>query len=593
MDQLKMMCHEGKQFPMNLPPGEYLEYFVTSYYEQLNRQQHRLFSLEQDSELTFREYAAEGEAFWNINVCNQQALISHLDLNCDVQRPDPKCRFLFVHAPHSRAKLKTTREMLMQSLTYFQVMPEFLDFVFPLGERVVAQDFYSDGFYQRTRLSEATQGLNIPGRAWSGQGIELCYSLKSVERSEHQTDWPWSIRHCATHHTFDVMNIRSTWVIVKGNQLIEKRMTSATSGRGPPEFSSYDSIDRAFAASLALHTILIDWSVENWRWYINFLQDQFEDLTKEAIFIDADLVDMGDIITPLPHTDTQISSKAPRLFRTHSRRTNIMQSGNDIQLVPAQKYHVNPRSGKRQPLPPGRSIETAGSAKGPTVTYDTFGQRQFGFRHLQGIHDLEESTNETVLVLKINLSVCEQISSFYRSLLDNEELPAATIHNCQDDIFRFERRIQAVRSQMSAQILRSEALLRLIADRKTLLYGLLEFQNTKSNKLLASASQKSTTKMERMTKDMSVIARKTKTETVSMKIITLVTLFFLPGTFIATLMSTDIVHWTNNQKRYESGALQAYLAICLPFMVITFIVWAVFQWREKRKERLQNEQACV
>ena len=32
---------------------------------------------------------------------------------------------------------------------------------------------------------------------------------------------------------------------------------------------------------------------------------------------------------------------------------------------------------------------------------------------------------------------------------------------------------------------------------------------------------------------MSKIARKTKTETVSMKIITLVTLFFLPGTFIA------------------------------------------------------------
>ena len=36
-----------------------------------------------------------------------------------------------------------------------------------------------------------------------------------------------------------------------------------------------------------------------------------------------------------------------------------------------------------------------------------------------------------------------------------------------------------------------------------------------------------------MTENMSEIARKTKTETVSMKIITLVTLFFLPGTFIS------------------------------------------------------------
>ena len=39
--------------------------------------------------------------------------------------------------------------------------------------------------------------------------------------------------------------------------------------------------------------------------------------------------------------------------------------------------------------------------------------------------------------------------------------------------------------------------------------------------------------MEHMTRDMGEIARKTKTETVSMKIITLVTLFFLPGTFIS------------------------------------------------------------
>ena len=39
--------------------------------------------------------------------------------------------------------------------------------------------------------------------------------------------------------------------------------------------------------------------------------------------------------------------------------------------------------------------------------------------------------------------------------------------------------------------------------------------------------------MELMTRDMGDIAYKTKTETVSMRIITLVTLFFLPGTFVS------------------------------------------------------------
>ncbi|KAL8837662.1 MAG: hypothetical protein Q9176_005579 [Flavoplaca citrina] len=97
--------------------------------------------------------------------------------------------------------------------------------------------------------------------------------------------------------------------------------------------------------------------------------------------------------------------------------------------------------------------------------------------------------------------------------------------------------------------------------------------------------------MERVTQEMSLIARETKTETVSMKIITLVTLFFLPGTFVATLMSTDIIRWDTGTKDYQPGALRVYLAICLPFMATTFIFWGAYQWLERRKERQRKEKA--
>lgn len=50
-------------------------------------------------------------------------------------------------------------------------------------------------------------------------------------------------------------------------------------------------------------------------------------------------------------------------------------------------------------------------------------------------------------------------------------------------------------------------------------------------------AQQSTENMEFMTKDMHIIAQKTKQETVSMRIITLVTLFFLPGTFISVSLT--------------------------------------------------------
>ncbi len=97
---------------------------------------------------------------------------------------------------------------------------------------------------------------------------------------------------------------------------------------------------------------------------------------------------------------------------------------------------------------------------------------------------------------------------------------------------------------------RTEALLRLLADRKRLvmlgtsnsaqvtanetqLYGIFQYQSMESSNILASKAQESAVDMEEITKDMHVIAQKTKQETISMRIITFVTLFFLPGTFIS------------------------------------------------------------
>lgn len=138
--------------------------------------------------------------------------------------------------------------------------------------------------------------------------------------------------------------------------------------------------------------------------------------------------------------------------------------------------------------------------------------------------------------------------------------------------------------------------------------------------------------MESLTHDMSAVAHKTKSETVSMKIITLVTLFFLPGTFISvsclfvflvscrpgicspkahaypctqwsslntstdsqqTLMSTDIVHWNqtngSSSEVFQLGALKVYLAVSLPLMLVTFGVWYIFGWLEKRKQKRNIE----
>ena len=119
--------------------------------------------------------------------------------------------------------------------------------------------------------------------------------------------------------------------------------------------------------------------------------------------------------------------------------------------------------------------------------------------------------------------------------------------------------------------------------------------------------------MEKMTKQMHEIAVRTKQETVSMKIITLITLLFLPGTFISvclrfqrkyagkltveqTLMSTDIIQYQNvppskDGEMFSMPALRLFLAIMLPMMFFTFVAWAgiyyYVKWREQ--EPLKRE----
>ncbi len=53
------------------------------------------------------------------------------------------------------------------------------------------------------------------------------------------------------------------------------------------------------------------------------------------------------------------------------------------------------------------------------------------------------------------------------------------------------------------------------------------------NYMLAEKAQESTDNMAKMTHEMQNIAQSTKTETVSMRIVTFVTLVYLPGTFIS------------------------------------------------------------
>ena len=449
--------------------------------------------------------------------------------------------------------------MLMLCFTHYQVMPEFVDFLFPFGFRSYAEDFYFSGFRQRTYLTEQWRH-NASSADPVDQRFQICYNLKSVEPSDSDD---WSIRHCAVHHSFDLKEVRPNWIIVKGDELMKRRIESATSDRGPHEPSDFKSVSGAFKTSLETHLIFCDWSAEQWRWYINSLEDKFQSTTRKTFSAPVRVP-----FLPAATTDRLTLQRRTNTQRTETSKFSVFSRAptgatEKESLKPATKHgqsalrtHENPDTGISQPLPPDDDDDDDESG-GPLKQDDIKGEeenRDFSFGKLRKVHKIAEDANEAVLVLKQNVLILTQLRQYYISVSRRKGFPKDMGRSCKDAIDDFRLRIEGLENDMQSQILRLETLLRLLEDRKTLvksivqfkgsvklkedqLHSILDYQNFQTNTY-------STKSMFTMTEDMNDIARKTKIETVSMKVITLVTLFFLPGTFISVgriLLSVSLV----------------------------------------------------
>ena len=384
---------------------------------------------------------------------------------------DPMCRFMyvslfnsrcevadniisFIHAPHSRAPLNITREMLMDAFTYHQVMPEFLDFVFPFGQQEYPRDFHFTGFRHENRLSEMDRELAIPELERSGRNLQLCYGLKSVESYKNQPNWPWSIRQTAVHHSFDIETGRTVWIVIKGNRLIKNRVMQATKAASRPYLSQFDSISHAFSAALATHLIQCNLSGENWRWYINFLEEEFQQSTRHIL---RTTVDRSPSPVPGPPKRSETSPPPAR------RQWSVLATGK-IQINRIRRavsFGVDNKS-------------SATPAKKETFEMTLSNQRKwveqhdFSFSDLQRTQYTEEKVNETLLVLKMNSKVLAELQQYYLSVVSSEDCPSDLQTSCKGDISRFERRITGVIDDLNTQLSRLETLLQLVANRKTL-----------------------------------------------------------------------------------------------------------------------------
>lgn len=268
--------------------------------------------------------------------------------------------------------------------------------------------------------------------------------------------------------------VRVVWVIIKANNSIKKRIEPAAEA-GNPDISSFQTIGRAMAATLATHLVLYEWSAENWRWYINSLEERLQVITHKTI--------SNKVLAPTSPTTEPIGfSMLPRIgtpkseatfFSTFSRsRAQTMehsQSAMEKRQPKPSAMLSHADSGLTQPLPPG--VGESGTANQSISPADeNYGQPAFSIGDLQHIGHIEGKANETALVIRLNLNILEQLRTYYESMLTWEDSASQMFRACTADIKRFITSAANVENDLHVQQLRLETILRLIVDRKTLVF---------------------------------------------------------------------------------------------------------------------------
>lgn len=162
--------------------------------------------------------------------------------------------------------------MLVETLTFHQVMPDYLDFVFVFGEQEEAMDLGFSSFREQMAIKLSHQALGIQALGRSGRQYQLCYNLKGVTNKQSPSGENFSIRTAAFFHRFDIENGNTLWIVTKGGLDIEERFIELTGPNARPEDRSFGTPEECFKSSLSAHLLFCHWSTEDWRGYIKLLE---------------------------------------------------------------------------------------------------------------------------------------------------------------------------------------------------------------------------------------------------------------------------------------------------------------------------------
>ncbi|KAM0425859.1 hypothetical protein ACHAPT_008797 [Fusarium lateritium] len=565
-------CENWPCYPCNLLKPVQLKSALERYRRRLGDDEKRLFdpTAEDISLLELND----GD-----NVYREGTFLKYLELRRHLleNRKDPKSRFIFLQAAHSRAELSCSRNSFSYLCCFHQVDPSFLDFVSSFGSTDEPLDYHMTGFNCNDTLDVADERvLNIPKLGRSGRGYGMQYLLRSLERGTGPDNTTThNIRQMAVYHTFDTVTGKALWINVKANGLMEKRIKEATiefPALGP---KAMDSLAGSFAATLAVHMIHLEWCDEDWRECINEIEGKIRDVLTKA---------QTARIDRQPKGMKRVSTLASTLHTSKTSTGNFSDKMTKVPLSLKRRVldSVRPLSldGDTTDRPgalPTRSLSRLLREARPDdrdqvdrlMVLDTF-----SFEEVQQLHSFGERLESFRLIMNLNDQTLRDVADNYQDLWDRDGFPEEIKKHCKKDLADFTRRIHRTRRTLEIRITQVKSLMAWLHEGKTLFDGILQYRNVQIGRIFTESSQVQSEKMEG-------IAFKTEKETISMHVITCVTLAFLPAMFVATFFQSGLVEINKDAKHLSEAvnlhqfAFKLFISICLPLMFLTFILWII------------------
>ncbi|KAK3316574.1 hypothetical protein B0H66DRAFT_298763 [Apodospora peruviana] len=620
-------CKESADYPLNVVRTDVFGHSLKSL--QTILKDGRLFDQEFRS-LYIRDLHQDKNAF---EPAHRLDSVEDLANTLNKTEKDPWWRLVFLHSQSSRKPLGCSREQLTLLLTHHQVMPSFVELVATFKRR--SDPLAYTIFRYENYLDASSPSFQLPSLGRSGVQVQHAFNLLSVEKThipEERNQWP--LRHATMCHSFDVQTGRSLIILLKGNRELTTRMIQAPERNRRLRPDAPRTREASFMASLQSHLIMLEWCVESWGAYIN---DMEETLSNKSV--EAKVAPVADITSPVPLAETFV--RRSTLQSMGSRRGTFQRQDSAI-LTPASPVHES-----APPPPPPTSPRRIGSrtlsgflrrnssglarrgsdlsqggsssnALGEDPGADRLQEleERFSFGELQRLSLTGDEIDRSIVAIEQNKDVVEQIKEQYETVTTSHAFTSLMKQDeVSGDVRLFFRRVRSIERDLDVHRHRLLALSRSIDNDKQIFESLNQHTSIQSSKAFSLLAQTSTQEMMKWTAKMHNIAVKTKQETLSMHVITVFTLIFLPGTFIAvriflhhhhrhydtssltvsslesqTFFSSGVLNW-NDEGLLDSdwvvrgSAVRLFMSICLPMMAIIIAGWAAMYMVARQRAR--------